>query len=195
MHWSNFFTIVVAAGVGVLTAFLTWLGTRWTVKHTIADARLARTEDRSLEHARWMRERRMSVYVNIIEARRTRQSERQATLAKPHLVLTVKHPKPNDKLQSQLELFGSDEAVRLYKDALTADRFAVDEHSKWDTENNRVLSTPRSVAPFKAAVRKAMEEADRADDLLVQHLREEIQRPIAIATMLSVRNDSGRHLA
>src|SRR5262245_35801874 len=71
MHWG---TILTVTGAGVAAA-LAFVGTQWATRRQLKAALEARLDGDAVEHRRWLRDRRVAVYVDLLNAVEDAQDE------------------------------------------------------------------------------------------------------------------------
>jgi hypothetical protein len=70
MHWYNVFTVVVAGVVGVLSPVLAYSATQRATRKQLNDALTARLDADLAEHRRWLRDRTLDVYMQLLRFER-----------------------------------------------------------------------------------------------------------------------------
>jgi hypothetical protein len=175
VDWYEIATVVV----GVAAVVAAYVGARLGAKHSIIAAREVRVEEWSVEHARWMRDRRSDIYVDTIAIREFRAMLRSRTLRD----ITSDEPElepPSTAsagiLFARMHLWGSKRAVKLLQEAFIAEQRCVNLHAKW----RALANDSQLTAPLKHEIDEAMMAADIADESLIRYLREEIQQPVAL---------------
>lgn len=173
VDWYNIATVIVG-GAAVVAAYF---GARQGAKHSIVGAREVRAPEWSIEHARWVRDRRADIYVDTIAIREFRAMVRSRTLRD----ITSDEPELESPstasagiLFARMHLWGSKRAVNLLQEAFIAEQRCVNLHAEW-----RMLADDvRPAASIRHDIDEAMMAADIADETLIGYLRDEIQQPI-----------------
>jgi hypothetical protein len=163
---------------GVAAVVAAYFGARLGAKHPIITTRHARDDEWSVEHARWMRDRRSDIYVDTIAVREFRAMLRSRTLrdlASDESELEAPSTASAGILFARMHLWGSKGAVKLLQEAFIAEQRCVSLHTKWRASaiDGRVAEPPTH------EIDEAMMAADIADESLISFLREEIRQPIA----------------
>jgi hypothetical protein len=164
--------------VGVAAVIAAYFGARLGARRSIAAARSVNPQEWSIEHARWIRDRRSDIYIDAIAIREFRAMLRSRTLRD----ITSNDPEldaPSSTsagiLFARMHLWGSAKAVGLLQEAYIAEQRCVSLHAEWRASGDDA----RLTGPLRNDVDEALMAADIADESLIGYLREEIQQPIA----------------
>jgi hypothetical protein len=164
--------------VGVAAVIAAYFGARLGARRSIAAARGVDPQEWSIEHARWIRDRRSDIYVDAIAIREFRAMLRSRTLRD----ITSNDPElepPSSTsagiLFARMHLWGSAKAVGLLQEAYIAEQRCVSLHAEWRASGDDA----RLTEPLRNDIDEALMAADIADESLIGYLREEIQQPIA----------------
>ena len=171
---------IATVSVGAAAVIAAYFGARLGARRSIVAARDASTQDWSIEHARWIRDRRSDIYVDAIAIREFRAMLRSRTLRN----ITSDDPElepPSTTsagiLFARMHLWGSTKAVGLLQEAYIAEQRCVSLHAQWRASGDDAGLR----APLRNDIDEALMAADIADESLIGYLREEIQQPIAPA--------------
>ena len=174
VDWYRIATVIV----GVTAVIAAYFGARLGARRSIVTARDLSAQEWSIEHARWIRDRRSDIYVDAIAIREFRAMLRSRILRD----ITSNNPElepPSTTsagiLFARMHLWGSAKAVGLLQEAYVAEQRCVSLHAEWRASADNA----RLTAPLRNDIDEAMMAADLADESLIGYLREEIQQPIA----------------
>jgi hypothetical protein len=176
VHWYN----IASVAAGVVIAVLSYVGVRSGVRRSIADARAARAQEWSDEHARWLRDKRAEVYeatiADITARSRARSDVFSAGTKSVADFVGMPSGRPAE-LRARLRLYGSKDAYRL---AIGADDAQVQvslEHLAWHHDARGGADD----SPVKRRLlADAMRTANVADEALLDYLADEMARPVRL---------------
>jgi hypothetical protein len=179
MHWSNIFTVVATLVVGAAG----YVGGLRGVSKGVTDAQQARSEQATLEHRRWLRDRRVDVYLACVEFAAARAASRTAMVdgqADP----PADSAEPDTALRSRLVLFGSADSLRQFRLAATAHAEVVQRHRRVAEQTERIRTGSVgfvSLDAERAEIQRFMDAANEADRVLVDTIVLETQQPLNAA--------------
>jgi hypothetical protein len=165
IYWTVGFAAASIA-VSMIVGWLAYRGARDGVRQSIADAQRARAQEITVEHARWLRDRRAETYEAVVVQVAGRIVIRDIRMRHvPTGPVTSHEPTPImpiDVLYARLSLYGTDDARRLVDLSARIDKRLQEIH------NNGVSSDEFD---------RILEEAKSVDSLLISYLSAESAQP------------------
>jgi hypothetical protein len=182
VHWNTIFTIIIAA-LAIVGAYL---GARHAATIAINGAAAARDHDATLEHRRWLRERREQIYLDTttyISWRRQRRDEMITALLAGTTVTPNNSPltESTHRLAARLNLYGTTAIGDALERSQQADQRTMAEARLLEETIQRMKTGTEPTRPMageRAEVARLRDVANAADDALVRQMVGEVNQPV-----------------